>query len=964
MFMKIFLFSRAQALVALLTVGTMLAIPLRAQVVINEVMANNRSAVQNEGIYPDWVELHNPTGDAVNISDWSISDSILTPRKFIFPAGTIIPAGGFLIVWCDGVTNPAALRTGFTLNGTIDDVSIYGSISMGGGQQDRVAWGLQIADLSISRVPDGTGAWNLTLPTAGGPNAAALPLGSTTNLKINEVMPNPQGGEDWFELYNPETNYVHLGGLVFSDRLTTPATNKAIAQLSFIAPGEFIQFIADDTDSDPDHVAFKLGNSGDNLTLFAVNRTTVIHQMNYTGTQTNGVSFGLLPDGSTNRVYFPAGRSSPGASNFQLLSEVVINEVLTHTDPPLEDAVEFYNPWPTNVNMGGWWLSNSRDDPKKFRFPANTIVPAGGYFVVYENPGSILGFNSNGFGTNRSFTFNAAHGDQVYLHQADAAGNILPYRASRDFGPAANGVSFGRWVTSDGGSDLVAMSRRSFGVDNPTSLPNFRQGTGLTNPYPLVGPLVINEIMYHPPDILTPSNTMVDNTLDEYIEIHNPGTTNVLLYDPNIYRITTNNAIFAYGFTNTWRIRGGVDFNFPTNVSLAPGGYLLVVNFNPTTNTTQLDAFRATYSVPTNVQIFGPYTGGDLDNGGGTIDLLKPDPPQSPEFHPEEGGFVPYVRVEKVEYNDRAPWPTEPDAMGAALQRVHALGYGNDATNWIAAGASPGAVFIPNSPPNIAPIPDLTTNELRRIEFLITATDTNLPAQSLTYSLEPGAPAGATIDATGLFRWRPREEDGEVPPRPFPITVRVTDNGTPPRSSTRTFTINVREVNRPPSFRIREQWVKEGTQLTFLTGSDPDIPFQFVTYRVAGTAPAGLTVNSDTGEVTWTPAAGQASTNAYRVTIEGTDDGEPNLTGRFTYTIHVLGANETLVWPDIRWVGNEVIIEWRATLGKTYRVEYTDGLAPTNWSLLYDFLEPQNEMMSVTDFLFYPQRIYRVIQLD
>ena len=65
--------------------------------------------------------------------------------------------------------------------------------------------------------------------------------------------------------------------------------------------------------------------------------------------------------------------STPAASNFQLLMEVIINEVLTHTDDPLEDALELYNPWPTNVNIGNYWISNARNDPKKFRIPAGTM---------------------------------------------------------------------------------------------------------------------------------------------------------------------------------------------------------------------------------------------------------------------------------------------------------------------------------------------------------------------------------------------------------------------------------------------------------------------------------------------------------------------------------------------------------------------------------------------------------------
>lgn len=951
------------ALTGVLVLCAGLSGPAQAQVVINEVMASNVSAVQNEGIFPDWVELYNTSASPVDISDWSLTDSVATRRKFVFPGGTFIGANSFLIVWLDGLTN-LAFHASFTISGTTDDVSLYNSLAQGGTQQDTVGFGLQITDLSVGRVPDGGPAfslnlWTLTSPTPEAANVA-VPLGAVENLRINEVMARPASGDDWFELYNPETNHVRLGGLRFSDQTLATATNRAITNLSFIAAGDFIQFFADNLDNlDADHVDFQLGNSGDRIILFHTNRTTRIDQVDFLFPQTNDVAYGRLPDGSTNLVIFPAGRSTPAASNFQLLTEVVINEVLTHTDDPLEDALELYNPWPTNVNIGNYWLSNARNDPKKIRIPAGTTVNAGGYIVFYERGGPGGGFNPDGTGTNRSFTFNSARGDEVYIHSANAAGDLTFFRASRDFGPSDNGVSFGRYVTSDGRQELVAMSRRTFGVDTlPFTLAQFRTGTGLTNPYPRMGPLVINEIMYHPQDIDTGTNVFLNDDQNEYIEIHNPGTTNVLLYDPvSDYRFSGQQ--FADGRTNTWRLRGVVDFNFPTNVSLAAGGYLLVVNFNPETNTTQLAAFRNKYAVPMGVQIFGPYSS-ELDNGGGSIELYRPDAPQPPDR--PDALLVPYVRIEKVEYDDRGLWPVATDGQGPALQRVHALGYGNDSTNWIAVTASPGAVFVPNTPPIIDPIANITTNEQRRISFLVTARDTNVPSQALTFSLA-SAPAGATIEPSGLFKWGPREEDGANPPIVHPVSVRVTDNGSPSLSSTQTFTVTVNEVNRPPYFQIREQWVKADNQLAFLTGFDVDIPAQIVTYSIAGTAPAGLSVDSNSGIVTWTPTDAQASTNAYRVTVEAFDDGNPSLTNRFTYSINVKRSTDVLVWPSVRVVGPEVVIEWEATVGKTYVIEFADSLSSANWSEFTAILA-ENPVMSITDLRFNERRFYRIVQVD
>jgi hypothetical protein len=68
---------------------------------LNEVMAHNLTAVANGASFPDWIELRNHGSQSVSLSGWSLTDDS-EPRKFLFPIGTTIPAGGYLVVWCDG----------------------------------------------------------------------------------------------------------------------------------------------------------------------------------------------------------------------------------------------------------------------------------------------------------------------------------------------------------------------------------------------------------------------------------------------------------------------------------------------------------------------------------------------------------------------------------------------------------------------------------------------------------------------------------------------------------------------------------------------------------------------------------------------------------------------------------------------------------------------------------------------
>ena len=70
-----------------------------------------------------------------------------------------------------------------------------------------------------------------------------------------------------------------------------------------------------------------------------------------------------------------------------------------------------------------------------------------------------------------------------------------------------------------------------------------------------------------------------------------------------------------------------------------------------------------------------------------------------------------------------------------------------------------------------------TVAELANLAFTATATDADLPANTIAWSLDAGAPAGATIGAaTGAFSWTPTEAQG---PGSFPVTIRATDNGSP-----------------------------------------------------------------------------------------------------------------------------------------------------------------------------------------
>ncbi len=670
-----------------------------AQVRINEIMADNSGAVTAPGGgSSDYVELYNSGVSAVNLAGWKLTDTIIATfsNAFVFPAGTTIAPAGYLVVWLDALTNgpgPGLHATSFSLSAGGDVLSLYNAAN---AQQDQVGFGLQVKDRPIARVPNGTGRWSLANPT---PNLAntAVTLGTPFALRLNEWLPTNSAGadKDRLELYNPATNGpVLLGGsngVQITGSLTVPDTNTAlIFSNSFIASGGFVRFTADNKKTalgdQADHVEFRLSSSaGETISIYSSNRITLIDRISF-GTFTNlplagrDISMGRFPDGGTNIVFFYTNRTTIAAANLltEKITNIVVNELLSHTDPPFEDALELYNPTDDSVDIGGWWLSNSQDNPYKFRFAPNTFVSDTSYKVIFEQSivngaGSVPGFNPAGNDTAPNFTFNSAQGDQAVLTYFAPSpilnGSNTVFQNVRDFDAAENGVPYGRYVKSDGGTDFVPMTARSFGVDNPATTAQFRTSTGLLNPYPKVGPLVISEIMYHPQDIGTN-----DNLLDEYIELASITNGVLKLYDP------------AYP-TNTWSLQGGIVYFFPTNISLPANGRLLVLNFNPFTNAPQLAAFRLTYGVAESVPVFGPFAG-KLVNSSEIITLYKPDAVQLPPK--PDAGYVPQVFVEKVKYEDVSPWPTNADGGGVSLQRLSLTGYANDHTNWFSAAPTAG----------------------------------------------------------------------------------------------------------------------------------------------------------------------------------------------------------------------------------------------------------------------------------
>jgi hypothetical protein len=651
---------------------------------LNEILASGRVYANSNGSGYDRIELFNTHNEPVQLVGMALSDNTALP-KYRFAPDAIIPANGFYVVDLDddGVTNT------FHINRTGDRV--YFGYDLGDGNTiapiDDVAFGQQITDVSLGRDPDGSGAWVMLLQMSfGGPNLGA-PYGSQTNLVINEFMASSDTFRDYIEIYNRNTDPVDMGGMILGD--TTAQYH--LPPLTFIGVGKtngFIVYYGVATPASGDELDFGLSRTSDAIFLKLEDGTLVDTLAWGSGNplpeQQKEISSGRVPDGGTNIIKFPK-HPTPGAPNFGLIDALYVNELLTHTDPPLEDAVEFYNPWTTNVNIGGWylggieWYKGTPDGDKfveklkQYQFPPNTIVPAQGYLVVYEGQ-----FKPNS--PNGNFTFNSAHGGSLFLSQPNETGDIVAY-LERTYPPSENGVSFGRITNSDGDIDFVAMACRSFGVDNPKSVMDFRRGTGKPNTCGTKwGPVIINELMYQPPDI-----DGTNNVIGEYIELRNTTGSRLPLFDPafptNGYKVKVSDET-AFVFTNTDYIEAN--------------SFVLLVTFDPAAEPDKLNLFRSTYTnLPAGIPIRGPYDN-NLSTGanGDIVELYRPDPPQDPINHPDDAGFVPYILVDRVHYEEDSglKWPRGSQGTGLSLQRDIEPSYGDEPSAWRDDTPTPGSI--------------------------------------------------------------------------------------------------------------------------------------------------------------------------------------------------------------------------------------------------------------------------------
>lgn len=597
-------------------------------------------------------------------------------------AGSVAPAYPFAVT--SGSQTVPTLSATVSGDGWIDVHSVYLD-----GQDTPLPLTWTASGSGSSR----TYAWSATVPLDPGVNTLTFLaydyrgnlVGSNTvtvtstatgdplqdHLRITEMMPDPPGGSDYefIELCNTDTGALDLSGVHFSDGIDFDFSAAGFTSLD---PGAYCVVVGD-------LAAFtsrygtagitiageftgKLANEGETLEILGALNEEILRFTYGSGRgwplAAEGAGHALVPldsaiDGQRDSSLYYGGNwragnligGSPGQGETARQPTLLLNEIVAHTDfshpsyPEYDsnDKIELYNTQGTSLVVGAdWYLSDDADELDGWAIPATNTFAAYGHVAFDE----VTGFHSpitNGFGLDKA-------GEQVFLSYLPSSGGQYVADEVR-FKGQENGVSLGRY--EDGAASWYALAPM---VNTTNAKPELHA--------------VVSEIMFHPPD--SPTN----NTLHEYIEIHNP----------------TDAPVDLWNASGSWRIDGGIGYVFPSNTTLAAGGSLVLVTFDPA-DSSLLASFLAAYGLATGeVAVLGPLSD-VLDNRGERVALERP---QAGDF---PGDPISWVIVDEAIYFQQSPWPAGADGTGRSLQRKSTRWSGNDPESWYASFTpSPGKI--------------------------------------------------------------------------------------------------------------------------------------------------------------------------------------------------------------------------------------------------------------------------------
>jgi|GEM_PF-664048 len=617
--------------------------PSHSQLFINEFLADNGDAA-------DFVELFNDSSTAVQLG----SENPNIPRKFVFPAGTEIPAGGYLVFASEGSTDPDIPNLGFSLSAEGESLHLYDRPETGGDMIDMVIFGIQLPGLSLGRDPRDRTRWRPGTPTFGSSNSP-LSEGDPYSVKINEWMSSPQVHfrEDFIELYNPGDLPAAIGGFFLTDDPVARPGLHRIADLSFIPARGFVTFQAsgDPPSSDASQLNFKLAARGEWIAL-SDPQLREVDKLNFVCDE-DDLAQGRVPDGGTE--IFDLELPTPGLANLAL--EIQTEEIIPIDTTWTYDQSDtnFFTSWKESNFNDSTWLSGAglfHLENSPLPGPKNTLLrlnpPTTHYFrhrftytgdpalteLVLEplaDDGIVLYLNGTEVRRLRMPPGPVGHG----TFATTGVGNAVfdsPFTVPSGILTSGENVLAASVHQDDGNSSDVVFGLRA--TAETATLNNSSYSTAIQ----LLRGFRLTEIMYAAPE---------GDSLG-FLEFTNIGDTPLDLTGV--------------------RISDGVEFTFPNRV-LEPGEFVIVAA-NP-------EAFLLKYDSSLEPIIVGPYSK-NLSANGEDIRIQLPVPLTAAiidfeydgDWYPEATGggrsiITTGLTVPPSLYGDRASWMASPDIEGS-----------------------------------------------------------------------------------------------------------------------------------------------------------------------------------------------------------------------------------------------------------------------------------------------------------
>ncbi len=327
------------------------------EIQINEFMASNVSSLAVEADYlinyfPDWIELHNPTNNDLDIGGMFLTDNSTKLTKYQIPENTIVPAQGYLIFYADELKKEMGFpHLNFKLSASgeyiaivdVDGISILDEIIFP-EQYDNASYGKK----------NNMGTWQyIYSPTPGEKNIIAsdtsdIQYYTSLDLYFNELIADntkwaptdwvtafgaPLEQLDWFEIKNAENISIDLSGMYLTDD-PNAHTKYKIKDGVIVDANSYHVFVAVTiANMDQQNLVdtFSLKSSGEYLGLYAPDGETLIDEVTF-GPQQKDVSYGRMGDEDT-WAFFQTptiGAANPSAGMSKTPTIINPPELTTH----------------------------------------------------------------------------------------------------------------------------------------------------------------------------------------------------------------------------------------------------------------------------------------------------------------------------------------------------------------------------------------------------------------------------------------------------------------------------------------------------------------------------------------------------------------------------------------------------------------------------------------------------------